>query len=339
MKNLSVLRNILSCLVLLALPSAASAGIFRAYLASTGNDANPCTLPQPCRLLPAALAAVGSGGEIWMLDSANFNTGPVNITKSVTILAIPGAVGSIVATGGGDGLVIDTQGVKVTLRNLVLVHLNSSQNGVSFLQGAELNVTDCDIANVQGSAIFATAPGGKVTVRNSVLRGSVSGIVAVGSVSIAVDGSQARGNGTAMLFGSSTSSAIANSSITGNDVGIYTQTFGNGANVTSRLAIERSVLTHNGTAIRIHSFSAGDTLQFSLSQSVVTMNTVNGLRMGEAAGSTNIALLDGNVITSNPIAFDFADAGTQLLSRGNNTVRNNGSDIVGGGTITGLAGM
>ena len=35
-----------------------------------------------------------------MLDSANYNTGPVNVTKSVTILAVPGALGSVVATGG-----------------------------------------------------------------------------------------------------------------------------------------------------------------------------------------------------------------------------------------------
>jgi hypothetical protein len=58
------------------------------------GDTNNCTVGAPCRLLPAALAAVGSGGEIWILDSANYNTGPVTIGKSVSILAIPGAVGT-----------------------------------------------------------------------------------------------------------------------------------------------------------------------------------------------------------------------------------------------------
>src|SRR6478672_13256897 len=78
----------------------ASAGLFRAYLSINGNDANPCTVQQPCRLLPAALAAVNDGGEVWILDSANYNTSTVNIIKSVTIVATPGAVGSVVATGG-----------------------------------------------------------------------------------------------------------------------------------------------------------------------------------------------------------------------------------------------
>src|SRR5258706_4304709 len=77
----------------------ASAGLFRTYLSVNGSDANACTLPSPCRLLPAALAAVNDGGEIWMLDSANFNTTTVSITKSVTILAVPGALGGVVANG------------------------------------------------------------------------------------------------------------------------------------------------------------------------------------------------------------------------------------------------
>src|SRR3982751_142302 len=85
----------------LAFANAAQAQLFRAYLASTGSDANPCTVAAPCRLLPAALNAVASGGEIWMLASANYNTPFVAIGKSVSILAVPGAVGSFVAVADG----------------------------------------------------------------------------------------------------------------------------------------------------------------------------------------------------------------------------------------------
>ena len=112
--------RIAAALATALLVPAAQAQLFRAYLASDGSDANPCTLPAPCRLLPAALNAVADGGEIWMLDSANYNTGPVNVTKSVTILAIPGAVGSVVALGGA-AIVVATPGVSLTLRNLVIV--------------------------------------------------------------------------------------------------------------------------------------------------------------------------------------------------------------------------
>src|SRR5258706_4819435 len=86
---------LVSMMMLCTAPQAA--GLFRAYLASDGNDANPCTLTLPCRLLPAALTAVADGGEVWMLDSANYNAAQVNITKSVSILAVTGAPGSLVA--------------------------------------------------------------------------------------------------------------------------------------------------------------------------------------------------------------------------------------------------
>jgi len=68
------------------------AQIFRAYLASDGSDA------------------------------ANYNTGSVNVTKSVSILAVPGAVGSVVSTGV-EALRIVTAGLVVSLRNLVIVPL------------------------------------------------------------------------------------------------------------------------------------------------------------------------------------------------------------------------
>ena len=66
------LARILMTLASLAglLGAGEAAAVFRSYLSLNGADTNACTLPSPCRLLPAALAAVDPGGEIWMLDSA-----------------------------------------------------------------------------------------------------------------------------------------------------------------------------------------------------------------------------------------------------------------------------
>ncbi len=58
------LRSALALATVLILSTSAHAQSFRAYLASNGNDANPCSLASPCRLLPAALAAIVDGGEI-----------------------------------------------------------------------------------------------------------------------------------------------------------------------------------------------------------------------------------------------------------------------------------
>lgn len=110
----------------LAMPAQAGT-LFRAYLSAGGNDSNPCTLPQPCRLLPAALSAVVDGGEIWLLDSANYNTAPITINnQTVTILAVPGALGSILANGGN---AINKTGYgTLTLRNLAIINLSGGSN-------------------------------------------------------------------------------------------------------------------------------------------------------------------------------------------------------------------
>ena len=132
MKFLSLRRALVAGLSFLALMAGGSAhAAFRAYLsAASGSDANPCTLVAPCRLLPAALAAVDAGGEIWMLDSANFNSGVVAISKSVTILAIPGQMGSVVGISG-TAFAINGAGIEVTLQNLnILSFSNTGDIGV-----------------------------------------------------------------------------------------------------------------------------------------------------------------------------------------------------------------
>ena len=45
---------ILSVLVLASSGAHAAGTLFRSYLSINGNDANPCTVQLPCRLLPAA---------------------------------------------------------------------------------------------------------------------------------------------------------------------------------------------------------------------------------------------------------------------------------------------
>src|SRR6516162_7748613 len=127
------MKNLIACIaagaaILIGAPADA-AGVFRAYLSSKGNDANPCSVTAPCRLVPAALLAVADGGEIWMLDSANYNTATVIVSKSVTILAIPGAVGSFVSTGGGPAITVPIAGKALTLRNVMVVPLPGGGGG------------------------------------------------------------------------------------------------------------------------------------------------------------------------------------------------------------------
>ncbi len=179
--KLPALFRLLACFLALAsIP--AQAAIFRAYLSLTGNDANPCTLQQPCRLLPAALAAANDGGEVWMLDSANFNTGPVLVNKGIKILAIPGAIGSIVGNGG-DALVINAPGKDVTLRNLVILNLAGGINGVNVQDAAALHIektTIHDFTDASGACVrIAGTAAVRTWIDDSFLRSCRTGVRAV----------------------------------------------------------------------------------------------------------------------------------------------------------------
>src|SRR5262245_9736475 len=64
----------------------------RTYVSGTGKDNNPCSASSPCQTFQAALALTLPGGEVYVLDSANY--GPVTINKSVTITS-EGAVAGV----------------------------------------------------------------------------------------------------------------------------------------------------------------------------------------------------------------------------------------------------
>jgi hypothetical protein len=225
----------------------ASAGVFRAFLSSTGNDGNPCSLTAPCRLLPAALAAVVDGGRITMLDSANYNIGQVNITKSVTIDANPGGSAGVAAIGA-DAIYINTANVKVALRNLVILNYDGNGlNGVDFTQGAQLDVENCEISNMLLSGISITAPGSTVNIRNTVLRGNGDGFYASGaSIFATLDGVNSHNNTHGVDAGGGANVTVTNSVLTNNsDAAVVA--FAPGGALTVAVVARSTISGPNGT--------------------------------------------------------------------------------------------
>ena len=320
----ALLRILLAFGAALVFSVPASAQIFRAYVKSTGSDGNNCTLPAPCRLLPAALTAVADGGEIWMLDSANYNVAQVEVTKSVTILAIPGAVGSVVATGGGHAFHVNTAGVKLTLRNLVIVHLASSADGINFAQGFSLNIEGSEIANVQGNGVNATA--GNVTISDTVIRD-----VGVGGVAMGPSGGSAalkRVHITgATQYGVSVSfsarATISESVISGNGTGLSVL-----SGVSSPLlVVERSTISGNGIGVQLIQPQAPN-LNAGFFGNVFSRN-VTTMSIG-AQNPGLLVVLDGNSMVG-PVNFSVTGTPT-INTRGNNFMT---SSV--GATLTPLA--
>lgn len=296
--KLSVPIRVAVALLLLA-ASSAHAQLFRAYLSPAGNDSNPCTLQAPCRLLPAALGAVADRGEIWLTGSANYNTSPVNIGKSVTIIAVPGAVGSVIAIGG-PAVRIDTPGVSVALRNVVVAQLpgGGGTNGVEIaVADAFVQIDRSLIANLPGSGVVVSS--GNLHVVDSVVRDNGGWGIDVGdggSVSVAT--SNLLGNGSGGLHtnpgaGTVGARAVVNDSlISGGGYGARAVTNGSGL---SRITLERSTVDRATTAVAGESTSSGFA-RVTLSRSMV-VNNASGWEVIGANGA--VVTLSNNLISEN----------------------------------------
>ena len=311
-------RALVAALPFVALATASSGAhaAFRQYLSASGNDANPCTLVAPCRLLPAALALVDPGGEIWMLDSANFNNTPISVTKSVTILAIPGHLGSVVGIAGGPALTINAPGIEVTLQNLNILNLVTSPGPVGVLvsNAAQVSIINSNIFGFAGGAGISVNPGlnaPKVNVINSIVRNNATGIVATGG-RITVSKTHVVANSGSGIVSAAAGTAVA------------------------AVHVSDSVSSSNGgNGFMVTGSASGGSSQMYVTRSVATENTSNGfLTDGGAAGT--MVVNDSMATRNTGVGFNNT-AGT-FFSRGNNTVSGNGGGA-SSGVITGLSGL
>ena len=234
-------------------PSAHAGTLFRAYLASSGNDSNPCTVAAPCRLLPAALNAVADKGEIWILDSANYNGGQVDISQNVSILAIPGVTASFVAAGNFPAITITTAGIKVSMRNAVIANnaSNPGTYGVQLNANSELSMEECVFANTVFDGLNVNA--GKANVRNSMFRNSGNfAVSAYNGSQVTISGSQMHGGYGGVdaennVASSTTLVSVSDSVISGqSQFGLHALTGASTAN--SKIMLSRSTVTSVGSA-------------------------------------------------------------------------------------------
>ncbi len=305
------LRSALAFLAAVLLSTAAHAQLFRAYVSSTGNDANPCTLPQPCRLLPAALTAVASEGEIWMLDSANYNTATVTIGKSVSILAVPGAVGSVLAIAG-PAISITASGLSVSLRNLVIAPLLGSggTQGISMTGASALTIENCLIAKLPDRGIRVVGTG-TLNVVNTTLRENGSWAIDVQAGATAtVSGTQALANSGGIIAYTSTAAI-------------------------TRIAISDSVISGGSHGAIAQVTVAGAASFISVTRSTIERTTGYALfSRTEGAGAAVVAV-SASMLANNAGTWGIFNSGATIYTTGNNHQSgNSGSNT---GSLTSLA--
>jgi hypothetical protein len=184
-------------------------------------------------------------------------------------------------------------GAGVTLRGLTFL---GSGAGTA-LTGGGLNVENTVF---HGWAVGLECPVlSKLNVVDTTFRDNLTGVsITGGGGNAAFERTQFPGNTTGLDINSDgVRVTLKNSEVSGSSVGIYVNS--NDRNM-AQLILESSVVTHNGTGVQADYHASGGFGRVRISNSTVTHNTTGLL-----------------------------DTGGMLLSRGNNSIEGNGTDVSG----------
>jgi hypothetical protein len=179
-------------LAVFALSAPAHAQATRTFVSGVGNDADPCSRTAPCKTFAGAISKTFINGEIDCLDPGGFGT--LTITKSITI-DCTGTLGSVLASGtNGFNINIAVNANDpfrtVRLRGLTIngtgasgtIGTRTGLRGISITQAATVILEDLVISDFsqQGIADARTTTGGKLIIRNSVIRNNTGAGISVG---------------------------------------------------------------------------------------------------------------------------------------------------------------
>lgn len=177
MRNIKLTSTMLMVtFVLIVAAAGAQATTLRAFVSSTGNDANAganCPQATPCRTFAGAFPTVTAGGELVALDTAGY--GPLsNINKAITIAAVPGSTAFVVAATGTAAFTVNGGASDlIILRNLSFNGSNAaSTTGVQHNSG-KLEIYDCKF---QQLTIGLAVTNAKADVVDSNFSGNGTGI-------------------------------------------------------------------------------------------------------------------------------------------------------------------
>ena len=256
------LRAILFCAAFAtALPSTAHALNTRTWVSGKGVDQAGCgPVGAPCRSLQYAHDQTSSGGEIDILDPAGY--GAITITKSISIINDGVGVAGVLASAGGSAVTINAGATdSIALRGLTVEGSKTGVNGVVFVNGQYLTISNCVIQGfvtttsdgTTGNGVYIRVPNSqysgvnKVTISNTTVSNNggmgVYGTASSGGGSgptIVVDASTVLSNGAGIVF-SAIPGAVTNT--------IASQNVGPGfvASGASTVNVDQLVASNNGT--------------------------------------------------------------------------------------------
>lgn len=183
----------------LVLVSAASAQSTRTFVASYGDDAQPCSRTAPCRTLATAFDRTATNGEIDVIDTGSY--GPITITRSMKLRA-RGALAGVIVNAGSAITVNAGADDRVAISGLDINGLTTATNAIRVLQAGKVTVDDVQIFGFTFAGVaFAPAnAGSRLSIARSTIYDVRSSTAATGSAVV----SEPTGVGTARVTVSDT---------------------------------------------------------------------------------------------------------------------------------------
>lgn len=276
----------------------------RVYVAASGNDANPCSLSQPCRSVFHAIGAVDAGGEVLITENGDYDT--FYVAKAVTVSASPGIDAKITTTGGnavwvGGVTTADT----VTLRNLNMQGpgMLTTSFGVYNTTAGQLNIENCRFTGFSNAISSSSAA--TIFIRGTKILSSQFGIA------IATPAAEGVAKAT-----------IDNCVIEIGETGIVLQAKVQAAILNTRVSAMAS------RALHFRSNIAGMRIDVTVDNCQLTGNTV-GILTGAPQGNV-AARISRTTITNNALYGIVINPGVIVYTLQNNTMINNGTDVLNG---------
>jgi hypothetical protein len=251
----------------------------RTWVATTGIDSSGscCAFTSPCRTLNHAITKTFTLGDINCVDTGDFTTGELLITRSVNI-----DCHGLFATLGGcsaNGITIDippggSDSLRtVRLRNLVISGSGNGSrcgtNGIRIVNAAVVSLEDVLITDhVARGVSDQRTTGGRLTLTNSILRNNGgSGLIVLPAsgqtrIDVAVDNVVSEGNGWGMVFTNGARAMVARSLIANNPFA------GIDVEGDAQVALDNSTVSNNGTGL----FTFGSTAVLDVSNSNIAFN-------------------------------------------------------------------
>jgi hypothetical protein len=288
-----MLRSLVGSAILLAAFHAAPAQAqTRTWVASNGNDMDPCSRTLPCKTFAGAFVKTLPGGEISIIDSGGY--GSLLINKAITING-EGNLASVQAGSGTAITIAAGTGDRVIIRNLSLNGTGGGTSGISITSG-NVTVDKCFIYGftsgylVGGVGINVLANSFvNVDVRDTNITNSTHGFVATAQSGGAINGSldNVRINDTPGLGVAASSGSVfltvRNSFLRFVGTAIATS---NGAAV---INVARSALVNSNIAV--NAAGAGSTVRLNdntFFDSNTTLTISNGATIASGANNKGI---------------------------------------------------